>query len=112
MSAPDQTACPGDNHEQDSTARQIQSSGGYPISQHHGGNSAAEEDRQERCDENRSQGDLWLEGLPIGMLCKSVRRFGIKLPVLTSLEACFGAASFGWDSGVIGGVIKLDTFIE
>jgi len=28
------------------------------------------------------------------------------------LKACFGAASFGWDSGVIGGVIKLQPFIE
>ncbi|KAI1864068.1 uncharacterized protein JN550_009088 [Neoarthrinium moseri] len=25
-------------------------------------------------------------------------------------QACFGAMSFGWDSGVIGGVIKLDPF--
>ncbi|GAP85480.1 putative quinate permease [Rosellinia necatrix] len=31
---------------------------------------------------------------------------------LLACSACFGAASFGWDSGVIGGVIKLDTFIE
>ncbi|KAI1177298.1 MFS sugar transporter-like protein [Nemania sp. FL0916] len=30
---------------------------------------------------------------------------------LLACSACFGAASFGWDSGVIGGVIKLDTFI-
>ncbi|KAI0405838.1 MFS sugar transporter-like protein [Xylaria palmicola] len=29
---------------------------------------------------------------------------------LVACSACFGAASFGWDSGVIGGVIKLDTF--
>ncbi|KAI1756831.1 MFS sugar transporter-like protein [Xylaria castorea] len=31
---------------------------------------------------------------------------------LLACSACFGAASFGWDSGVIGGVIKLDTFVE
>ncbi|KAJ2969790.1 hypothetical protein NUW58_g9895 [Xylaria curta] len=31
---------------------------------------------------------------------------------LLACSACFGAASFGWDSGVIGGVIKIDTFIK
>lgn len=31
---------------------------------------------------------------------------------LLACSACFGAASFGWDSGVIGGVIKLDSFID
>ncbi|KAJ8123190.1 hypothetical protein ONZ43_g804 [Nemania bipapillata] len=31
---------------------------------------------------------------------------------LLACSACFGAASFGWDSGVIGGVIKLEPFIE
>ncbi|KAI1160400.1 MFS sugar transporter-like protein [Nemania serpens] len=31
---------------------------------------------------------------------------------LLACSACFGAASFGWDSGVIGGVIKLDSFIK
>ncbi|KAI0184527.1 general substrate transporter [Xylaria flabelliformis] len=30
---------------------------------------------------------------------------------LLACSACFGAASFGWDSGVIGGVIKLDSFV-
>ncbi|KAI1202910.1 MFS sugar transporter-like protein [Nemania serpens] len=29
---------------------------------------------------------------------------------LLACSACFGAASFGWDSGVIGGVIKLESF--
>ncbi|KAF2967974.1 hypothetical protein GQX73_g5615 [Xylaria multiplex] len=31
---------------------------------------------------------------------------------LLACSACFGAASFGWDSGVIGGVIKIDSFIK
>ncbi|KAI1321977.1 MFS sugar transporter-like protein [Xylariaceae sp. FL0255] len=31
---------------------------------------------------------------------------------LLACSACFGAASFGWDSGVIGGVIKLTPFIQ
>ncbi|KAI1259192.1 MFS sugar transporter-like protein [Xylariaceae sp. FL1019] len=31
---------------------------------------------------------------------------------LLACSACFGAASFGWDSGVIGGVIKLAPFIK
>ncbi|KAI1812570.1 MFS sugar transporter-like protein [Poronia punctata] len=31
---------------------------------------------------------------------------------LLACSACFGAASFGWDSGVIGGVIKLQPFID
>ncbi|KAI1398029.1 general substrate transporter [Hypoxylon fuscum] len=30
---------------------------------------------------------------------------------LLACSACFGAMSFGWDSGVIGGVINLDEFI-
>ncbi|KAL7620813.1 hypothetical protein AAE478_009811 [Parahypoxylon ruwenzoriense] len=30
---------------------------------------------------------------------------------LLACSACFGAMSFGWDSGVIGGVINLDAFI-
>ncbi|KAI0137686.1 general substrate transporter [Hypoxylon sp. NC0597] len=30
---------------------------------------------------------------------------------LLACSACFGAMSFGWDSGVIGGVINLDSFI-
>ncbi|KAK8065007.1 MFS quinate transporter [Apiospora hydei] len=35
--------------------------------------------------------------------------YGWRVYVLTG-SACFGAMSFGWDSGVIGGVIELDTF--
>ncbi|KAI8622945.1 MFS sugar transporter-like protein [Xylariaceae sp. FL1651] len=31
---------------------------------------------------------------------------------LLACSACFGAASFGWDSGVIGGVIKLQPFVD
>ncbi|AEO69807.1 uncharacterized protein THITE_2120553 [Thermothielavioides terrestris NRRL 8126] len=31
---------------------------------------------------------------------------------LLACSACFGAMSFGWDSGVIGGVIVLDPFIK
>ncbi|KAI1497017.1 general substrate transporter [Biscogniauxia marginata] len=31
---------------------------------------------------------------------------------LLACSACFGAMSFGWDSGVIGGVIKLGPFID
>ncbi|KAI0169981.1 general substrate transporter [Hypoxylon sp. FL1284] len=31
---------------------------------------------------------------------------------LLACSACFGAMSFGWDSGVIGGVINLEAFIE
>ncbi|KAI3324667.1 MFS sugar transporter-like protein [Xylariaceae sp. AK1471] len=31
---------------------------------------------------------------------------------LLACSACFGAASFGWDSGVIGGVIKLTPFVD
>ncbi|KAI1334586.1 general substrate transporter [Xylariaceae sp. FL0016] len=31
---------------------------------------------------------------------------------LLACSACFGAMSFGWDSGVIGGVIKLQPFID
>ncbi|KAI1632500.1 general substrate transporter [Biscogniauxia mediterranea] len=31
---------------------------------------------------------------------------------LLACSACFGAMSFGWDSGVIGGVIKLKPFID
>ncbi|KAK6815783.1 hypothetical protein PG987_016549 [Apiospora arundinis] len=35
--------------------------------------------------------------------------YGWRVYVLTA-SACFGAMSFGWDSGVIGGVINLATF--
>ncbi|KAI1843580.1 hypothetical protein JX265_007364 [Neoarthrinium moseri] len=35
--------------------------------------------------------------------------YGWRVYVLAA-SACFGAMSFGWDSGVIGGVIKLDPF--
>ncbi|KAK7936098.1 MFS quinate transporter [Apiospora marii] len=37
--------------------------------------------------------------------------YGWRVYVLT-LSACFGAMSFGWDSGVIGGVIELQTFAD
>ncbi|KAI0127107.1 general substrate transporter [Xylariales sp. AK1849] len=36
--------------------------------------------------------------------------YGWRVYVL-AMSACFGAMSFGWDSGVIGGVINLDPFI-
>ncbi|KAH8681829.1 MFS sugar transporter-like protein [Xylariales sp. PMI_506] len=37
--------------------------------------------------------------------------YGWRVYVLAA-SACFGAMSFGWDSGVIGGVINLPTFIK